>query len=47
MNKPTICDENGEREMTDAEYEHYLIVTAEPAPAHSNEPPNEAPTADA
>ena len=30
--KPTICDESGEREMTDEEYAMYLIVTEPPAP---------------
>ena len=30
--KPTICDENGEREMTDEEYAIYLIVTEPPSP---------------
>jgi hypothetical protein len=34
MNKPTICDENGEREMTDEEYDHFLAVTADPTPSH-------------
>jgi hypothetical protein len=33
MTKPTICDEHGEREMTDEEYAIYLIVTEPPAPS--------------
>ena len=32
MSKPTIVDEHGEREMTDAEYEQYLLITAIPDP---------------
>jgi len=31
MTKPTICDENGEREMTEEEYAIYLIVIEPPA----------------
>jgi hypothetical protein len=34
MDKPTICDENGEREMTEEEYAHYLTVTEDPGPTH-------------
>ena len=30
--KPTICDENGEREMTEEEYAIYLAVTADLPP---------------
>ena len=29
MDKPTICDENGEREMTDEEYAAFLKYEAE------------------